>query len=237
MFVLSHHAPACFHRNGWRTTLRHFFHFQNQGFSILRPSSIWNPVLSLESQNIEAAVALIRINKTDPEYLILKRAVNPNDPWSGHLSFPGGRRESLECDLFVTVVRECFEECKIRLQRRHLSSILPVAAAGNALGNPVLVQPYFFELKQPPNIQLNPDEVQSAMWLPESHVLQCENHHTGPIALGNKTAELPFCQIGQDIFWGFSYKVLMNFLWQAGRIPHNRFASVMSAIHHSPHKA
>ena len=41
----------------------------------------------------EAAVATIISQDPVPGVLVLKRRANPRDPWSGHYSFPGGRRD------------------------------------------------------------------------------------------------------------------------------------------------
>ena len=63
-----------------------------------------------------AAVALIRVRGQDPDYLLLRRASNPQDPWSGHFALPGGRKEPGDRDLLETCIRETWEECGVKLQ-------------------------------------------------------------------------------------------------------------------------
>ena len=186
--------------------------------------------LEKNSSNAGAAVALVCVKAKDPQYLILKRARHPGDPWSGHLAFPGGRREPGDGNLFVTVVRECFEECHIRLQREHLLTILPAAMAGNALGNPVLVEPYVFELEQTPELQLCTTEIESSRWLAESHLLQPEVHLWGPVMTNQGPQDQPHCMLGKDVFWGFSYRVLMSHLWHSGKLQSQRFSSILAPI-------
>ena len=46
------------------------------------------------SEQIEGAVAaLLRYHRSTPDVLLMVRAANPRDRWSGQVSFPGGREE------------------------------------------------------------------------------------------------------------------------------------------------
>ena len=46
-----------------------------------------------------SSVAIIlRQKKENHEVLMIKRADREGDPWSGHMAFPGGRRESRDKD-------------------------------------------------------------------------------------------------------------------------------------------
>ena len=64
---------------------------------------------------MEAAVAAIVVGAQEPEILVLKRRPHPQDPWSGHYAFPGGRRDPEDEDLLATCLRETREECGISL--------------------------------------------------------------------------------------------------------------------------
>src|SRR3954462_15817082 len=89
----------------------------------------------------QAAVALIRTAGRDPEYLLLRRATNPDDPWSGHFALPGGRWESGDKDLLETCIRETREECGIILEPGQLIKPLPMSVAGAGMGRPMIVAP------------------------------------------------------------------------------------------------
>src|ERR1700760_3788257 len=63
----------------------------------------------------------------DPEVLFIKRASNERDKWTGHIAFPGGRRDPEDEDDYSTAIRETWEEVGIDL-REQSSYALP---AGN----------------------------------------------------------------------------------------------------------
>ncbi|CAM9721356.1 unnamed protein product [Discosporangium mesarthrocarpum] len=66
-------------------------------------------------------VILLRGTETEKEeILLIRRARNPRDPWSGHVALPGGRQDIGETDL-ETAVRECKEEVGIQLCSRRFA--------------------------------------------------------------------------------------------------------------------
>ena len=53
-----------------------------------------------------AVAAILRQAPSGLEVLFIKRAERDGDPWSGHMAFPGGRREPHDSDLYSTALRE-----------------------------------------------------------------------------------------------------------------------------------
>lgn len=150
----------------------------------------------------------------DSRILILRRALNPHDPWSGHFAFPGGRREAGDADLLATCIRETREECGLELSPSDLRRELPPTTAGNALGKPVHVVPFLFEIVPdiaPPRLRLDPLECAAAHWVPESHLRD-------PAARGFITPlpdvekRFPSILLEGGHIWGFTYKVLEELL-------------------------
>ncbi|HVP46454.1 MAG TPA: NUDIX domain-containing protein [Bryobacteraceae bacterium] len=87
----------------------------------------------------EAAVAILHAQEPAESVLLIRRAERENDPWSGHWSFPGGRREPEDPDLLCTALRELNEESGIHLGREHLQASLRPMLAGRRTGRFLLV--------------------------------------------------------------------------------------------------
>ncbi len=89
-------------------------------------------------KSASAAVAIIRSLAPHESFLILRRVAHPDDPWSGHFSFPGGRKETRDQDLFATCIRETIEETGVLLEAAQLQQRLPLEPAGLSLTKPTL---------------------------------------------------------------------------------------------------
>lgn len=158
----------------------------------------------------EAAVAVIRVKSTEFHYLVLRRALNPRDPWSGHFAFPGGRREPGDPDLLAACRRETREECGIPLPPDTLRSPLPLLRAGNALGRPLGVAPYLFELPDFPAVTLDPVECAGYYWVPESRLRHPDaREFITPLPDARR---FPAIRLDGGHVWGFTYKVLADLL-------------------------
>jgi len=166
-----------------------------------------------------AAVAIIRVSAPEDSVLLLRRNTNPNDPWSGHFSFPGGRKDEEDSNLLATCTRETFEETGITLHPEAVQAKLPARYAGSRLNSLILVQPYVFQLEVRPVLRLEPREIQSYCWLPLESFQRLELHVEAEV-LPDRVA--PAFPLDDYYLWGFTYGLLKNLLEleEAGEIPH-----------------
>ena len=162
-----------------------------------------------------AAVALIRVKGEDPEYLLVRRAANPKDPWSGHFALPGGRREAGDKDILETCLRETWEECGVALSPSHLVRPLPLAIAGEHMGRPMGVAPFLFELDARPPLRLDAAEIAEAHWLPQSYLRDPANRLMAAMSAMHPHLSFPCIKVAESTgaIWGFTYGVLEAF-WE-----------------------
>ena len=160
---------------------------------------------------IEAAVAIVRARATESVLLIL-RAERADDPWSGHWSFPGGRRDPEDSDLLHTALRELEEECGIRLARERLSAALPPAVARRRVGRFLLVAPFVFILDGEQPVQLDPREAAEAVWVPLRVLRDPARHALRPVPGLPPEVRFPAIDLNGVPLWGFTYRLITDWL-------------------------
>jgi 8-oxo-dGTP pyrophosphatase MutT (NUDIX family) len=161
------------------------------------------------SSTASAAVAIIRCPDPDESYLILRRAARPQDPWSGHYSFPGGRKEPGDPDLLATCIRETEEETGIILTPDLLLRRLGRETAGHYSRQPVVVQPFLFSLPSRQPLRLAPDEIQGAVWLDAARFRDPGSHLDVEMLPGRLFPAYPVLDY---YLWGFTYRLLRTIL-------------------------
>lgn len=152
-----------------------------------------------------AAVAIIQCNTPQERYLLLRRATNPLDPWSGHFSFPGGRKEEEDKDLLATCIRETQEETGLLLDRSQLKKSLSLQPAGRNFSSPLWVQPFIFRINKPPALKLEEKEIQSSCWLDAAAFRDISLHQHIEMIPG-KT--FPAYSLEDYYLWGFTYRLM-----------------------------
>jgi 8-oxo-dGTP pyrophosphatase MutT (NUDIX family) len=160
-------------------------------------------------QTASAAVAIIHCLNPEKSYLILRRAAHPRDPWSGHFSFPGGRKDDSDQDLLATCIRETEEETGIRLTPDQLQRRLEQETAGHYTHRPLIVQPFLFVLSSPPPLQLAAGEIQGAVWLSATLFQNAGRHKHVEMLPGRFFPAYP---IADYYLWGFTYRLLRTIL-------------------------
>lgn len=160
----------------------------------------------------EAAVAIVHAHEPISSFLLIRRTERQEDSWSGHWSFPGGRREADDPDLLHTALRELEEECGIRVSDEHNQAELSPVLARRKTGPFVLVAPFVFEVDQELPTVVNPEEAVEAVWVPLSIWYDPARHslRNVPGLPGNRL--FPAIGLNGVPVWGFTYRLVMDWL-------------------------
>src|ERR1051326_8074612 len=128
----------------------------------------------------DAAVAILQTGEPE-SILMIRRAERQGDSWSGHWSFPGGRRDASDRDLLATALRELQEECGIRLAREQMQTALPHMLARRRSLPYLTVAPFVFRVEGQLPTVLDPREAAAAHWVPLRLLRDPCAHHLRPV--------------------------------------------------------
>ena len=166
----------------------------------------------------DAAVAIVHARATD-SVLLIRRSERADDPWSGHWSLPGGRSDATDPDALHTALRELEEECGIRLSRQDLKAALPHAHAQRKLGPRLAVAPFVFDVKAELPVVLDPREAVEARWIPLSLLLDTTQHLVCAVPGMPPDLLFPTVVLGPVPLWGFTYRLLSDWLATISGVP------------------
>ena len=159
-----------------------------------------------------AAVALILLEGSDGlEALFIRRAVRPEDPWSGQVALPGGRHEPSDPDLLATAIRETREETGVDLTSAERLGVLADLYPRTPTLPPVVVRPFVFALAHRPALAPS-DEVQRAFWLALGRLAEPGVRRDVTLAVRDVRRTFPAYLIDDDVIWGLTERILTPFL-------------------------
>jgi 8-oxo-dGTP pyrophosphatase MutT (NUDIX family) len=161
-----------------------------------------------------AAVALVLRLGDDgtPELLFAKRAEYPGDPWSGHIAFPGGRREPGDRDAWDTAARETWEETglDLRVDGVLLGTLDDLYPRNPALPN-IVVRPHVAVAAPRAALTLS-DELAAAFWVPITRFADPTVATTSVVQARGRALVVPsFVHEGHTI-WGMTHRILQQLL-------------------------
>jgi 8-oxo-dGTP diphosphatase len=163
-----------------------------------------------DSTEPKAAVAIVCAR--GESILLIRRSQREDDPWSGHWSLPGGRRDSGDIDLLHTALRELEEECGVRLEREHSENALPHSLARRGNGPFILVAPFVFGVEQKPAITLDENEAVEALWISKERLLDPGHHRLRAVPRRPSNILFPAVDLEPVPLWGFTYRLLTEWL-------------------------
>ena len=167
----------------------------------------FEPSLIEANSRRQAAVALLLRERDSRglEILVIRRAENEHDPWSGHMALPGGGYEPGDYSVYATARRETLEEIGIDLDEGQflgrLDDVGPRRMPGQLVVSTVVVA---IDAEPGP---LDPREVVEAFWVPVD-------------SLVDEIVEIPdfpgswpaFTYKDHYVIWGLTHRILTQ-LW------------------------
>jgi 8-oxo-dGTP pyrophosphatase MutT (NUDIX family) len=149
------------------------------------------------------------------ELLVIRRADNELDPWSGHMALPGGGRESGDESVYDTARRETLEEIGVDLDEGRflgrLDDVGPRTMPGQLVVSTVVVaidaEPGYLDTR----------EVVEAFWVPVDRLVDEE------VEIPDFPGSWPaFTYKDHYVIWGLTHRILTQ-LWRL--IPHGASGS------------
>jgi 8-oxo-dGTP pyrophosphatase MutT (NUDIX family) len=142
------------------------------------------------------------------EVLLIQRAERHDDPWSGQIALPGGRRHPADATLQDTAVRETHEETGVDL-----------AADGLVLGTldeirprtpvlpPIIVTPFVAIVPAEVPLLIS-DELADAFWVPWSTFADPAHIDESTVQVRGATWKVGSYLVGERVVWGMTERML-----------------------------
>ena len=179
----------------------------------------YQPSLIAEPKVARASVALV-LGPADEgvELLLIRRATRDNDPWSGHIAFPGGRRDPSDPDPIATAIRETREEVGIDLvtDAEPIGRLDELRAIARQRPLDLVISPIVFSLRRPVTLALSAREVTGAVWVPLAFLASGDARSTHRRTLDGVTSDFPALRYGDYTIWGLTHRILDGFLTIVG---------------------
>jgi 8-oxo-dGTP pyrophosphatase MutT (NUDIX family) len=160
-----------------------------------------------------AAVAIVLRRSADDvvELLLIKRSEREDDPWSGHVALPGGRRDPSDATLQDTAIRETREETGIDLARDGLVlGMLDELRPRTPTLPPIIVTPFVAIVRPDVSIETSDDEVAFAFWVALSALEDPSLAVESTVSVRGTTWRVPSYLLGGQTVWGMTERILRN---------------------------
>lgn len=169
------------------------------------------PKLREQNSLMQAAVAIIlRDGEHGSEFLMMQRAFHENDPWSGQMSFPGGKIEADDVDAKAAAIRETHEEVGVDLREHEFVGQLDDLYGLKVDGvYSVHVAAFVFKTQRELQLQGN-HEVADMLWIPfaflDDEINSYDYYH--PLDESQRMPAILLNEGKQQVLWGLSLRML-----------------------------
>lgn len=171
--------------------------------------------LKIDDMGPRAAVAAILRPRSDMDWelLFIKRAKHEEDPWSGHMAFPGGRVDPEDASALETAIRETREEIDIDLSQsaRLIGRLDDLQAMARGRRLPMIIRPFVFLLEHD-SIPMGNEEVDDIVWISLSWLLSGQGRGSLEYDYHGTVMELPCIRFEHYQIWGLTYHMLSGLL-------------------------
>ena len=157
-----------------------------------------------------AAVAImVREGLDATEMLMIRRATREGDPWSGHMGFPGGRKDPGDMSNLACALRETREEVGVDLGEwgKPLGELSDVNTGWRKDRPEMLVTPFVFEVGDLPDLTPN-HEVDDIVWVPLHFLLDERNRKPLEWEWQGKKMETDSFLFATYRIWGLSLMMI-----------------------------
>ena len=163
-----------------------------------------------EPRSGRAAVAImVREGLDATEMLMIRRATREGDPWSGHMGFPGGRKDPGDMSNLACALRETREEVGVDLGEwgKPLGELSDVNTGWRKDRPEMLVTPFVFEVGDLPDLTPN-HEVDDIVWVPLHFLLDERNRKPLEWEWQGKKMETDSFLFATYRIWGLSLMII-----------------------------
>ena len=160
-----------------------------------------------------AVAAILREDGAEVRLLLILRAEQPGDPWSGHMGLPGGRVDPGDVSPLAAALRETREELGLDLEAlgRPLGRLSEVRTHLPLGSVPHSVVPFVFAIEGDPPLSPNV-EVQEALWLPLPFLLDRGNRSWFTWERKGLPLPMPCYRWEGRVLWGLTLKIVDELL-------------------------
>jgi len=156
-----------------------------------------------------AVSALLHDEPGGPRVLLMKRAERAGDPWSGHISLPGGGYQPSDGDLLQTAIRETHEELGLDLAGTRLVGKLAPMHPRTSGPSGIEVTPFVFVTPAAVEPVCGPEAL-AAFWLPLE--LAASGTLDGTYAYPGSPMTFPSWTYEGHVIWGLTMRILVDVL-------------------------